>query len=92
VNTVWGFGALLRWMSGSLSLCIVLIVGRRMRVDKEDILYLCMIPLIVMFLLGFYLFIGFVIIGVLGITGCILLWENIKVIDFGFNFTIRSKK
>ncbi len=79
-------------MSGSLSLCIVLIVGRRMRVDKEDILYLCMIPLIVMFLLGFYLFIGFVSIGVLGITGCILIWENIRGIDVGFNFTLRSKK
>jgi|CoawatStandDraft_6_1074263.scaffolds.fasta_scaffold40799_3 hypothetical protein len=64
-----------------------------MRVDKEDILYICMIPLIAMFLLGFYLFIGFVIIGVLGITGCTLVWEKIKVIDFRFTgYNIRSKK
>ena len=48
-----------------------------MRVDKEDILYICMIPLIAMFLLGFYLFIGIVMLVIFGIAGVIWLWNGI---------------
>ena len=49
-----------------------------MQVDKQDLLYILMIPLIVMFLMGFYLFIGIVILVVFGISGVIWLWDGFK--------------
>jgi len=49
-----------------------------MQVDKEDLLYILMIPLIVMFLMGFYLFIGIVMLVVFGIGGVMWLWNGIN--------------
>ena len=79
------FGLLLPWMNGNLSLCIVRIVGRRMKLDRIDIIYILMIPVIALFLIGFYLFLGFVTLLVLAYGFLVLIYEFLVEIDYGFD-------
>ena len=93
MNTVWASGLLLRWMNGNLRLCTVLIVVSRMKVTREDIKYLCVLPFIlVAMLIGFVLMWSFW--GVFFLYGGVIwLYEYIQHIDFRFNgYNIRSKK
>ena len=93
MNTVWDSGVLLRWMNGNLRLCIVLIVGRRMKVSKEDIKYLCVLPfiLIAMIIGAILMWTAWALFFMYG--GLIWLYEYIQEIDFRFGgYNIRSKK
>jgi hypothetical protein len=56
-----------------------------MRVDKEDIFAILLIPVIGVFLLGFYIVIGLVMLGTLIVSGIIYLYEVFTRIDFGFD-------
>jgi hypothetical protein len=56
-----------------------------MRIDKFDILYILMIPMIALFLIGFYLFLGFVTILVLAYGVLVLIYEFLVEIDYGFD-------
>tara|TARA_Y100000389_G_scaffold196198_1_gene228742 strand:- start:629 stop:910 length:282 start_codon:yes stop_codon:yes gene_type:complete len=85
VSIARAFGLLLPWMNGNLSLCIVRIVGRRMKLDRIDIIYILMIPVIAMFLIGFYLFLGFVTLLVLAYGFLVLIYEFLAEIDYGFD-------
>tara|TARA_R110002074_G_scaffold9541_4_gene37565 strand:- start:553 stop:747 length:195 start_codon:yes stop_codon:yes gene_type:complete len=56
-----------------------------MQVDKEDLLYILMIPVIALFLIGFYLFIG-IMTGLVLIGGALaVLYEFLVEIDYGFD-------
>jgi len=55
------------------------------RLDRHDIISILMIPVFGMFLIGFYLFIGIIFLGVLTLTGLQMLWEFLEEIDFGFD-------
>ena len=92
VNSVKGSGVLLRWMNGNLRLCIVRIVVKRMKLNKDDIIAILLIPAIAVFLIGFYMFIGIFWIGSFIIGGLLFLYEKLRDIDFGFDYDIRSKK
>jgi hypothetical protein len=56
-----------------------------MKIDKVDILYILMIPVIALFLIGFYLFLGIMTGLVLLYGGLVLLYEWYSKIDFGFD-------
>lgn len=56
-----------------------------MKIDKEDILYVLLIPFIGLFLVGFYLFLGVMIVLVASYTGIVLLYDKIRDLDFGFD-------
>ena len=56
-----------------------------MRIDKFDILYILMIPMIALFLIGFYLFLGFVTILVLAYGVLVLIYELLVEVDYGFD-------
>jgi len=56
-----------------------------MKIDKLDILYILMIPVIALFLIGFYLFLGIMTGLVLLYGGLVLLYEWYAKIDFGFD-------
>ena len=56
-----------------------------MKVDKVDILYILLIPAILVFLIGFYLFIGVFVVSMFLIGGLITLYEFFAKIDFGFD-------
>lgn len=56
-----------------------------MKIDKLDILYILMIPVIALFLIGFYLFLGIMTGLVLLYGGLVLLYEWYANIDFGFD-------
>ncbi len=56
-----------------------------MKVDKIDILYILLIPAILVFLIGFYLFIGVFVVSMFLIGGLITLYEFFEKIDFGFD-------
>ena len=85
-------GVLLRWMNGPLRNCFALIVGRRMKVSKEDIKYLCVLPfiLIAMIIGAILMWTAWALFFMYG--GLIWLYEYIRQIDFGFDYDIRSKK
>tara|TARA_B110000858_G_C17790477_1_gene469637 strand:+ start:760 stop:942 length:183 start_codon:yes stop_codon:yes gene_type:complete len=56
-----------------------------MRVDRFDIIYILMIPVIALFLIGFYLFIG-IMTGLVLIGGAlVVLYEFLCEIDYGFD-------
>ena len=79
-------------MNGNLSLCIVRIVVKRMKLSKDDIIAILLIPAIAVFLIGFYMFIGIFWIGSFLFGGLMFLYEKLRGIDFGFDYDIRSKK
>ena len=56
-----------------------------MKIDKLDILYILMIPVIALFLIGFYLFLGIMTGLVLLYGGLVLLYEWYAKIDLGFD-------
>ena len=56
-----------------------------MKIDKFDIIYILMIPMIVLFLIGFYLFLGIITGLVLLYGGLVLVYEFFAKIDFGFD-------
>jgi len=56
-----------------------------MRIDKFDILYILMIPMIALFLIAFYLFIGFIALLVFAYALLVLIYEFIVEIDYGFD-------
>jgi len=56
-----------------------------MQVDKEDLLYILMIPVIALFLIGFYLFIGIMTGLVLAYGVLVLIYEFLVEIDYGFD-------
>jgi hypothetical protein len=56
-----------------------------MKVDKFDIIYILLIPVIAVFLIAFYLFLGFVTGLVLLYGGLVLIYEWYEKIDFGFD-------
>ena len=56
-----------------------------MKVDKFDIIYILLIPVIAVFLIAFYLFLGFVTGLVLLYSGLVLIYEWYEKIDFGFD-------
>jgi len=56
-----------------------------MKVDKFDIIYILLIPVIALFLIAFYLFLGFVTGLVLLYGGLVLIYEWYEKIDFGFD-------
>ena len=56
-----------------------------MKIDKVDILDILMIPVIALFLIGFYLFLGIMTGLVLLYGGLVLLYEWYAKIDFGFD-------
>jgi hypothetical protein len=56
-----------------------------MRVDKEDIFAILLIPVIGVLLIGFYLLIGLFILGSLIVGGLIALYKWFEKIDFGFD-------
>lgn len=56
-----------------------------MKIDKFDILYILMIPVIALFLVGFYLFLGIITGLVLLYTGLVFVYEFLAKIDFGFD-------
>ena len=56
-----------------------------MKIDKFDIIYILMIPVIALFLIGFYLFLGIISGLVLLYGGLVLVYEFFANIDFGFD-------
>jgi len=56
-----------------------------MKIDKFDIIYILMIPMIALFLIGFYLFLGIITGLVLLYGGLVLVYEFFAKIDFGFD-------
>ena len=56
-----------------------------MKVDKTDIMYILMIPVIALFLIGFYLFLGIMIVLVMFCGGIVLLYDLIRDLDLGFD-------
>ncbi len=62
------------------------------RLDKFDIIAILMIPILVLFLIGFYLFLGIVFLGILSLIGIQMLWEFLKEIDYGFDRDFSIKK
>ncbi len=56
-----------------------------MKIDKVDILHILMIPVIALFLIGFYLFLGIITGLVLLYGGLVLVYEFFGKIDFGFD-------
>ena len=56
-----------------------------MKIDKFDIIYILMIPVIALFLIGFYLFLGIITGLVLLYGGLVLVYEFFAKIDFGFD-------
>jgi hypothetical protein len=56
-----------------------------MRIDKFDILYILMIPMIALFLIGFYLFLGLVTVLVLAYGVLVLIYEFLFDRDEGSN-------
>ena len=56
-----------------------------MKIDKFDIIYILMIPVIALFLIGFYLFLGIISGLVLLYGGLVLVYEFFAKIDFGFD-------
>ena len=56
-----------------------------MKIDKFDIIYILMIPMIALFLIGFYLFLGIMTGLVLLYGGLVLIYEWYAKIDFGFD-------
>ena len=56
-----------------------------MKIDKFDIIYILMIPIIALFLIGFYLFLGIITGLVLLYGGLVLVYEFFAKIDFGFD-------
>ena len=56
-----------------------------MKVDKTDIMYILMIPVIALFLVGFYLFLGIMIVLVMFCGGIVLLYDLIRDLDLGFD-------
>ncbi len=92
MNSVKGSGVLLRWMNGNLRLCIVRIVVKRMKLSKDDIIYICWLPLIVSAMLigAILMWTAWALYFLFG--GLVWLWGHIREIDFGFDYDIRSKK
>ena len=56
-----------------------------MRIDKFDILYILMIPMIALFLIVFYMFLGFVTLLVFSYGVIVLIYEFLVEIDYGFD-------
>ena len=56
-----------------------------MRIDKFDILYILMIPMIALFLIVFYMFLGFVTLLVFSYGVLVLIYEFLVEIDYGFD-------
>ena len=56
-----------------------------MKVVKTDIMYILMIPVIALFLVGFYLFLGIMIVLVMFCGGIVLLYDLIRDLDLGFD-------
>ena len=56
-----------------------------MKIDKFDIIYILMIPMIALFLIVFYLFLGIITGLVLLYGGLVLVYEFFAKIDFGFD-------
>lgn len=56
-----------------------------MRIDKDDIIAILLIPAIAVFLIGFYMFIGIFWIGSFLIGGLMFLYEKLRGMDFGFD-------
>jgi len=56
-----------------------------MKIDKTDIMYILMIPVMALFLAGFYLFLGIMIVLVMFCGGIVLLYDLIRTIDFRLN-------
>ena len=56
-----------------------------MRIDKFDVLYILMIPMIALFLIAFYLFIGFIALLVFAYALLVLIYEFVVEIDYGFD-------
>ena len=56
-----------------------------MRIDKFDVLYILMIPMIALFLIVFYMFLGFVTLLVFSYGVIVLIYEFLAEIDYGFD-------
>lgn len=56
-----------------------------MRIDKFDVLYILMIPMIALFLIVFYMFLGFVTLLVFSYGVLVLIYEFLAEIDYGFD-------
>ena len=55
------------------------------KLDKSDIIAILLIPVLGLFLIGFYLFLGIVFLGILSLIGIQMLWEFLREIDYGFD-------
>ncbi len=60
--------------------------------DKSDVIAILMIPILGLCLIGFYLFLGIVFLGILSLIGIQMLWEFLKEIDYGFDRDFSIKK
>jgi len=63
-----------------------------MKIDKLDILYILMIPMIALFLIAFYLFLGFVTLLIIAYGVLVLIYEFLVEIDYGFDRDKGSNK
>ena len=63
-----------------------------MKISKEDILYVLLIPFIGLFLVGFYLFLGVMTVLVMSYGALVMSYEFVRRIDFGFDRDYVRKK